>query len=214
MMGVNASYPFTDKATGTFFVVNGYWHLANANNVPSSGGQLAYKASPRVTVKETVLCGPHQSNTSLTFWRFISDSIVEHKGERVIGAFEYQISTEGVDATGRPRAWWMAAQLPVHWTVHGPLSVTVRPEVAWDSIGRWTGSEQSVKAITTTLEYRAPYGWANAVLRLEHRFDGSRGTGGGFFNDGERGPGAIGLMPTQHLLILGLIFTFDSPSPQ
>src|SRR5213080_4480063 len=77
MMGVNASYPFTDKATGTFFVVNGYWHLANANSVPSSGGQLAYKASPRVTVKETVLWGPHQSNASLRFWRFLSDSIVE-----------------------------------------------------------------------------------------------------------------------------------------
>ena len=31
MLGVNASYPFTEKLTGTFYVVNGYWHLANAN---------------------------------------------------------------------------------------------------------------------------------------------------------------------------------------
>src|SRR6266705_3103304 len=116
MMGVNASYPFTDRATGTFFVVNGYWHLANANNVPSSGGQLAYKASPRVTVKETVLWGPHQSNASLRFWRFLSDSIVERRGDRVIGAFEYQLSTEGVNVSGNPRAWWTSAQLPVHWT--------------------------------------------------------------------------------------------------
>jgi hypothetical protein len=53
--GVNASYPFTEKLTGTFFVLNGYWHLANANSVPSSGGQLAYKVSPHVTVKEAVL---------------------------------------------------------------------------------------------------------------------------------------------------------------
>jgi len=50
MMGVNGSYPFTEKLTGTFFVVNGYWHLARANNVPSWGGQVAYKVNPRVTV--------------------------------------------------------------------------------------------------------------------------------------------------------------------
>src|SRR2546425_4908403 len=179
MMGMSASYPFTDKVSGTFLVVNGYWHLADANGVPSSGGQLAYKASPRVTVKETVLWGPHQSNTSLKFWRFISDTIIEHKGDRVIAAFEYQLSTEGVDAPGSPRAWWMCAQLPVHWTVHGPWSVSVRPEVAWDTAGRWTSHEQSIGAITTTLEYKIPYRWANAIVRVEHRFDDSRGRDGG-----------------------------------
>jgi len=214
MMGVNASYGVTDKATVTAFVVNGYWHLADANHVPSSGGQIAFKASPHVTVKETVLWGPHQADTSLKLWRFLSDSIVERRGERVIAAFEYQVSTENVDTSGNPRAWWTSAQLPVRWTLHGPWSVAVRPELAWDSTGRWTGSEQSIKAITTTLEYRRPYQWANAILRLEHRFDDSRGAGGGFFNDGEPSPGVVGLKPTQHLLILGLIFTFDSPPPR
>jgi hypothetical protein len=212
MTGVNASYPVTDKATATVFVVNGYWHLADANNVPSSGAQLAYKASPRLTVKETVLWGPHQANTSLRFWRFLSDSIVEHRSDRVIAALEYQISTEGVDASGSPSAWWMSAQLPVHWTLRGPWSVSVRPEVAWDSTGRWTAYEQSIKAITTTLEYRMPYRWANTIIRLEHRFDDSRGRDGGFFTDGEVSPGVVGLKPTQQLVVFGLIFTFDSPS--
>ena len=211
MTGVNASYSLTDKATATAFVVNGYWHLADANHVPSSGGQLAYKASPSVTVKETVLWGPHQTNTSLTFWRFLSDSIVERRGDRVVAAFEYQVATEGVDASGNPRAWWTSAQVPVHWTLRGPWSVSVRPEVAWDSTGRWTGAEQSIEAITTTLEYRMPYRWANTIVRLEHRFDDSRGSGGGFFNDGELSSGVVGFRPTQHLLILGLIVTFDSP---
>src|SRR2546422_4213714 len=52
MMGVNASYPFSNRLTGTFLVLNGYWHLAHANNVPSTGGQLAYQATPRLTLKE------------------------------------------------------------------------------------------------------------------------------------------------------------------
>ena len=209
MIGINASYPFNDKLTGTFYVVNGYWHLANANNVPSSGAQLAYQATPRVTVKETVLWGPHQSNTSLEFWRFLADTIVEHKTARVTVAAEYHVSTEQVDASNRPRAWWMAAQVPMRWNVSGPWSVAVRPEWAWDSTGRWTLAEQWVKALTTTVEYRRPYKRAGTILRLEHRVDDSRGPQGGFFT--EDGPGEPGLKPTQHLLVLAAIVTFDSP---
>ena len=102
----------------------------------------------------------------------------------------------------------------MRWAPPGPWSVSVRPEFARDSAGRWTGAEQSVVAITTTLEYRRTYRGANGIVRLEHRFDDSRGPGGGFFDDGEIGPGVIALKPTQHLLILGLILTFDSPSPR
>jgi len=212
MLGVNASYPLSEKLTGTFYVVNGYWHLANANSVPSSGVQLAYKATPQVTVKETVLTGPHQSNTSLQFWRFLSDTIVERRTDRVVGTLEYQVATEQVDETEPFRAWWMSAQLPIRWTMPGPWSLAVRPEIAWDSHGRWTLSEQTVKALTTTLEYRALYKWANTILRLEYRFDDSRGPQGGFFDDHEVSPGVIALTPTQHLLVFGVMFTFDSPT--
>ena len=203
MTGVNASYPLNEKFTGTFFVINGYWHLANANNVPSSGVQFAYKASPLVTVKQTILWGPHQSNTSLKYWRFLSDSIVERKGDRVTVAFEYIYSGEDVAVTGTPRASMMAGQLPVHWALNKRWSATVRPEFLWDRNGRWTSARQTVKAITTTLEYRIPYRQTNTILRLEHRYDDSRGPAGGFFR------GAEDLTPTQHLLIAGLIFTFD-----
>ena len=37
-----ASYAVSAKATATALVVNGYWHLANANSVPTVGGQYAY----------------------------------------------------------------------------------------------------------------------------------------------------------------------------
>jgi hypothetical protein len=209
MLGVNASYPFNEKLTGTIFVINGYWHLAKANSVPSSGGQLAYKASPRVMVKETVLFGPHQSNTSFKFWRFLSDSIVERKGDRVTFAFEYITSWERVDAPGRPRALMMSGQLPVRWALNERWSVAVRPELFWDRNGRWTLAKQTVKAVTTTLEYRIPYRQTNTILRLEHRWDDSRGPEGGFFRGAEIQPGVVGLTPTQHLLIFGLMFTFD-----
>lgn len=212
MMGLNASYPFTSKLTGTLFLVNGYWHLAHANNVPGSGGQIAFTPTDHLTLKQTVFYGPHQSDTSAEFWRSLFDSIVEWKVKRVTAAFEYFVGTEKLAVPGNPRALWMSGQLPLHWALNGRASVTARPEVYWDRDGRTTGFPQTVKANTTTLEYRIPYRQATALLRLEHRIDDSRGTGGGFFKDGDLRPGMIGLTPTQQLLILGLIFTFDSPS--
>ena len=163
-------------------------------------------------MKQTVLAGPHQANTAVNFWRVLSDTIVERRGDRVTAAFEAQLATETVDATGHPRASWFSVQAPVRFAPAGPWSVSVRPEAARDSAGRWTGAEQSIVALTTTLEYRRSYQWATAILRLEHRFDHSSGPGGGFFADGEVNAGAVALKPTQHLLIFGLLLTFDSPS--
>ena len=210
MLGVNATYPFNEKLTGSIFLVNGYWHLADANSVPSSGGQLAYKPTSHWTLKQTALFGPHQSDTAFEFWRVLSDSIAEWKRDPITIAFEYQDATEKVAISGHPQALWMSSQLPVHWAIDKHWAVTVRPEVAWDRNGRWTGFPQTVKAVTSTVEYHIPYRRANAIMRLEHRYDDSRGSGGGFFRGREIAPGVSGLTPTQHLLVFGLILTFDS----
>jgi hypothetical protein len=210
MMGANVSYPFTEKLTGTFFLVNGYWHLARANSAPSAGGQIDYKVAPRVTLKETTLFGPHQRNTAFEFWRFLTDTIVERRTEKFTLASEYIFSTERVDAPGQPRALMMSWQLPSRWTLNDRWSLAFRPEVFWDRNGRWTLARQTVKAFTSTLEYRHPYKSTSAIFRLEHRFDDSRGPDGGFFRGAESPSGVIDLPPQQHLLILATIFTFDS----
>lgn len=209
MLGVNGSYPVTSRLTATAFVLNGYWHLAHANDVPSFGGQLAYKATDHVTVKKTVLYGPHQTDTAVQYWRFFSDSIIERKTGAVTAAFEYQIGTERVATTGDRRALWMAAQAPVKWVIRRPWSVIARPEFAWDRDGRWIGAEQSVKAFTSTVEYRRPVGNALTIVKLEYRVDDSQGPGGGFFTQPDVRPGVPGLTPTHHLFGVGLIFTFD-----
>ena len=214
MMGANASYPFNEKLTGTFFVVNGYWHLARANSAPSAGGQVAYKITPKVTLKETALVGPHQRNTAHEFWRYVTDTIVERKTDKFTFASEYIFSTERVDVSDKPRALMMSWQLPTHWKLNDRWSLSFRPEVFWDRDGRWTLAGQTVKAFTSTVEYRVPYRWTNAIFRLEHRWDDSRGPDGGFFRGAELPSGAVGLTPSQQLLIFATIFTFDSPAPK
>ena len=209
MLGVNASYPVTPRVTATALLVNGYWHLAHANDVPSVGGQVAYKETDGLTVKETVLYGPHQANTALRYWRFFSDTIVEREAGSVTAAFEYQIGTERVAVPNDPLALWMAAQAPVKWAVAGPWSITLRPEFAWDRDGRWIGAAQSVKAFTSTVEFRKALGEAQAIVALEYRVDDSRGPGGGFFTEPDVRPGVPGLTPVQHLFGIALILTFD-----
>lgn len=211
MLGVNASYPWSPKFTTTVFLINGYSHLSDANHVPSLGSQFAYKATPRVTLKETFLAGPQQSNTSFPYWGVLSDSIAEHRTDRATFAFEYIYETERLATPVRNHALLMAGQLPMHWSLGHRWSTTIRPEFLWDPQGQWTLSRQTIKAITSTLEYRIPYRRTTAILRMEHRYDDSRGPDGGFYRGAEGPAGNIALTPVQHLLIAALIWTFDSP---
>ncbi len=211
MFGVNATYPVNDQLTATLYVINGYWHLSHPNNQPSYGGQVSYKPGARWTLKETVYYGPDQADTSIEFWRLFSDTIAEWKDEALTLAFENQIGTQVQASPGSPRVFWWGAQFAARWNIRGPWSVAVRPEFFWDPDGLLTGSEQFVKAVTSTLEYKVPYQWTNTILRLEYRFDESTGPGGGFFKNGEVSPGVVGLTAAQNLLIVSVIGTFDSP---
>ena len=210
IFGVNVSYPFSKKLSGTFFVINGFSHLAHPNNVPSIGGQLAWKATDRWTLKETLFYGPQQADTSLQYWRFFSDSIAEWKRDPFTVAFEYQVGTEVLAASGTPRIFWTLAQVPLHWAFNRHWSATLRPEFFWDPDGRLTGFEQLIASNTESLEYRWSFRRWCTIARLEHRFDESTGRGGGFFADHFVSPGVVALTPTQNLLIFGLILSYDS----
>jgi hypothetical protein len=212
MFGANAIYPFNDKWTGAFFVINEYFHLQNSNSLPSYGAQIAYKPSGSWLFKQTLYYGPDQSDMSLQFWRLFSDSIAEWKvNEDVTIAGEYQVGTQEMAVPGNPRAFYMGAAFPMRWHISGPWTVALRPEFYWDRTGFITGAEQLVRAVTTTVEYKLPYQWTNMIARLEYRYDESTGSGGGFFKGNEIAPGVIGLTPAQHMIIVGLIWTLDSP---
>lgn len=210
MFGINASYGFTKKLTAVFYLINGFSHLAQVSHGPSLGGQVAYKVSDRLNFRETLFYGPQQRDASLPYWRFLSDSIVEWKPGRATIAFEYQVGTEGVATAGSPRIFWTLAQLPLHWSFNPHWSVTERPEFFWDPDGRLTGFEQLIATNTESLEYRWSFRRWNTIVRLEHRFDNSTGKGGGFYSSQIIAPGVVGLTPSQNLLILGLILSFDS----
>ena len=211
MFGVNAQYPVSDALTVTAFIVNSYYHLAHPNDHPSYGGRWIWKATPRFTLMQTLYAGPDQTDTSMEFWRLYGNQILEWKGDDVTIAASLDVGTERIASQpGNPRAFVMGGNLVVRWHVAGPWSVALRPEFYWDRNGRWTGAEQFVKAITSTVEYQVPYKWTNTIVRVEHRYDDSTGAGGGFFKSGEIRPGVPGIVPGQHLFLLGVLVSFDS----
>lgn len=211
MFGVNAKYPVNDQVTVTGFLINGYYHLSHPNDQPSYGTQVAYKPTKELTIMETLYFGPDQTDTALQFWRLYLNNIVEYKLKDVILVASYDIGTEEIAGRpGNPRTFVMGGNVEGRWHIAGPWSVSLRPEFYWDRNGRWTGNEQFVKAFTTSAEYAYPFGWTNTRLRLEHRWDESTGVGGGFFKDGDLTPGVPRLAQDQHLLLIGLLWTFDS----
>jgi hypothetical protein len=138
--------------------------------------------------------------------------ILEWKGEDVTVAASFDIGTESIaDQPGSPRTFVMGGNMVLKWHISGPWSVALRPEFYWDRNGRWTGAEQFVRAMTSTVEYEVPYKWTTMALRVEHRYDESTGAGGGFFRNGEIRPGPVSLTPGQHLFLLGVLLSFDSP---
>jgi len=212
MFGANAQYSVNDRLTLTAFVINRYFHLAYTVAQPSYGGRWSYKLTPQLTATQTIYWGPDQRNTAIQYWRLYGNHILEWKGEDVTVAASFDIGTENVvDQPGSPRAFVMGGNLVLKWHVSGPWSVALRPEFYWDRNGRWTGAEQFVKAMTSTVEYEVPYNWTTIAVRVEHRYDESTGVGGGFFKGGESRPGVAALTPGQHLFLVGVLLSFDSP---
>lgn len=210
MFGLEARYPLTDTLNLGLYVVNGFSYLSHPNDQPSYGTQAVWKPAPRWTVTQNLYYGPDQSSTDARFWRFFSDSIAEWKGDEVTLAASYDIGTESAAGLpGHPRTFWTAAALWARWSVSGPWSVVVRPEFYWDRNGRISGSEQLLKAITTTGEYKWTETWHTMLFRLEYRYDESTGAGGGFFTGGQVSPGIIGLTRPQHLAIFSIVWSFD-----
>jgi hypothetical protein len=211
MFGAKASYPVSEELTATLFMINSYFHLSHPNDQPSYGFQGAWKPTSRFTLTETFYAGPDQTDADLKFWRTYLNSIAEWKGDAVTVALSYDIGTENIAGRpGDPRAFVMGSALFARWNVSGPWSLAVRPEFYWDRNGRWTGNEQFVKAVTSTVEYKLALAKTTTLFRLEHRFDDSTGAGGGFFKGGDVSPGMPGLTSSQHLLLLSLILSFDS----
>ena len=122
MFGANAQYVFNEQWSGTFFVINEYFHLQNANSLPSYGMQVAINpAHPGRSSKPSITVPISRTRRS-NFVAIFSDTIVEWKAEDVTIAFDYQIGTQKTaEAPGEPRTFCTGAALPMRWHIAGTV---------------------------------------------------------------------------------------------
>jgi hypothetical protein len=203
--GLEGSYPINESLNLSFNVVNNWDYLLNPNDRPSYGLQVAWDVSPNTTFTQNLFYGPNQEDTSLEFWRFFSDSILEWKKDPFLLAVSFDIGTEKqAEQMGNPRNYWMAAALWAAWSITEPLTLAFRPEFFYDPDGLITGARQTLQAYTLTLKYEfTPAVSHTLAAALEYRYDRSTGPDGGFFKGADNR-----LVPDQHLLIFALMWHF------
>ena len=211
VFGLGSRYAINQNVDVGFHIMNGFQYLAHANDLPSYGAELDWRVTRRLVLAQNLYYGPDQADTSFRYWRFFSDTQLQWRGDEVSIVLSYDIGAErAADMPHQERTFWTGAALFTRWDINGPWSIAVRPEWFWDRNGRMTDFEQLLWAVTTTLEYQRHMGPQLWLTRLEYRYDHSTGQEGGFFKGEDIAPGVPRLVSSQHLLLLSLIWAFDS----
>jgi hypothetical protein len=201
LVGTEFRLAVHDDLQINFYMVTGWDYLARPNNVPSSGAQVTWRVTPRLALRQNLYYGPDQASTSLDYWRFVSDSIVQWESDRwlVAAALDY-VTERQAGVPGQPRHDWTSAAAWVRWQASQRLSLALRPELLDDDDGLATGFRQRIEALTATLKYGLlPKERHELQLALEVRRDRSTGPDGGFFD----GPDNR-LVEYQNLVLFGV----------
>jgi hypothetical protein len=206
LWGIQASYPFTDELTADLIVSSGYNYLTDPNNAPSWGAQIKWQPLGSLTLGQNLYYGPDQSDTALGYWRFFSDTYVEWQSGMFLLAASYDFGNERQAwLPGTPYYQWMSGAVWGGLDISESWRFAVRPEIYWDPDALMTGARQTLRAVTTTVEFRANFLEYNFLsFRVEYRYDRSTGEDGGFYAGSENH-----LVPDQNLLIVALMWAFD-----
>jgi len=206
LIGVGAQYPVNDQLSLSFHILSDFNYLAYINNKPKYGSQISWQINSNWKLTQNMFAGPEQSSTDTEFWLYFSDTQLQWSDDDLMLALAYDIGTEKLDHADMRQTLWMGSALFSHWHIQGPWSIAIRPEIYWDGDGEMTGSQQLIKAISATTEYKIPMPQSAIIFRAEYRYDNSSGPQGGFFKTNQSNQ----LIANQQLVLLSLLLTFDS----
>jgi hypothetical protein len=205
VFGISGTQTITESLDLLVYVITGWDYLADVNDVPGIGVQTDWRINNRVTYKQNFYFGPEQQETDVEFWRFFSESVVEHRHGPLAVALAFDFGTERqLGESGNPRGWTFASALWVRWDFHEHWTLGLRPEIYDDSDGILTGNRQTIYDVSVALRYLfTPKEKHSFALSLEYRYDRSTGAEGGFFS----GPNNT-LVEEQHVLLIALTWSF------
>jgi hypothetical protein len=163
--GVRATYALNDKLTLMGAVVNGWNNVVENNSGKTFGAQIAYKPTASLSLVQNYMSGPEQPDDNRD-WRQLLDSIATwtvNPKLSLMANYDY-----GADTIAGAKVHWQG--VAGYAKVQAAKRVAFSPRVEWyqDPSGFTTGTPQTLKEVTTTLELKAT---DTFLWRIEYRSD-------------------------------------------
>ncbi len=167
--GLRTTIPVNDKVSVGFQVVNGWNDVKDNNGGKTFGLTGSAKLSKKVTLADTFYAGPEKPHSNYG-WRKYNDTVLsvsaDDKNSFYLN-FDYgseKLLPPGPTATFYSLAGAVQHKLTDKWALAG------RSEFYTDAEGLITGTSQTLKEVTGTLQYK-PH--PNFMSFLEYRYDWS-----------------------------------------
>jgi hypothetical protein len=205
LVGAEALWDVNESTDLGFYLISGFNHLADPNDVPSFGFSGSFNLAEHTNYKQNFYYGADQQETDIQFWRFHSNSIVEWRGDRVIVAASFDFGSEKqAELPDQPRSRWANGAIWVDWTVIERMNLAFRPEIHDDIDGTLAGTKRKIVGVTATLKYEWLPANNRVVTMLEARYDHDRSDGGGFSGEDDQ------QASDQTLLIASFMWSFKN----
>lgn len=195
--GLMVSYPFSDKISGSLYVVNGWDNFDDEGNSKTLGLSLSVAPVEQVSVAVNLMNGREAGIVESN--RFLSDTVITVKPvKNLTFVVNTDYATQSNAAPDGSDAKWYGIAGFVKYDFSDLFSAAVRGEYFKDSDGVRTGADQTVKEITFTPEFRVA---KNLIIRPEYRHD---------WSDKEAFPSGDGTLDkkSQDTIAIGIMYTW------
>ena len=175
--GLSISYPFSEKVSASFYVVNGWDNFDDEGKSKTLGLTVSLTPSEQFSAVinlmngREVLAAGASCEDSIFSNRFLSDTVVTVKPVKpltLVVNTDYAIQRNAAQ-DGSDTKWYGIAGY-AKYDFSDLFSAALRAEYFRDPDGVRTGIEQTVKEITITPEFRVT---KNLIIRPEYRHDWS-----------------------------------------
>jgi len=199
--GLKATYTFNVTWSAQIHVLNGWQNIGDNNDGKAVGTQVAYSKG-KLSASFNTFVGPELPNDDHDY-RVLGDLVLTYRAtpDWSLGG-SLDLAREG--RPQGPDARWSGGALYLRWAPpQSRAALAVRGEYYHDRDGAISGTPQTLKEVTATLEHRpAP----PLILRLEGRYD--RSSANVFAGDRVGGDGQPFRKRSQLMLLLGAVASF------
>lgn len=163
--GVRATYSPNAKVTLMGQVVNGWNNVVENNSAKTVGAQIVFKPTAALSLVQNYMTGPEQPEGDAG-WRHLADTVVSLTVTpklSLMGNYDY-----GTDTVAGTKVHWQGVAGYAKFQANKWVAFSPRFEWYDDASGFTTGTAQTLKDVTATLEVKP----SDALIwRIEYRTD-------------------------------------------